>query len=374
MAETAWRMMTRRDPAVNMLRATVAVVAAGLGGADAITVLPFTSALGLPDRFARRIARNTQLILLEESNLARVSDPGAGSGGIEDLTDQLCVTAWTQFQQIEKAGGVVPALQQGLIQNAVAATRNGREKNIARRKDPLTGTSEFPNIHESAVHVMDVARRPEGAKEKSTFAALPRIRLAEPFEQLRDASDRALAANGARPKVFLANLGKLADFTARTLFTRNVFEAGGIEAATNDGFALSLPLPVGERSTLKASGEGSLPLLKDRTPSPGSSPSAPDRPLPMGEVKTDLAALVRAFKASGTTLACLCSSDKVYAAEAVDAANALRAAGATHIYLAGRPGELEAALKSAGVQDFIYAGSDVLATLRGTHDNLGLKG
>ena len=94
----------------------------------------------------------------------------------------------------------------------------------------------------------------------------------------------------------------------------------------------------------------------------------------MGEVKTDLAALVAAFKSSGTALACLCSSDKVYAAEAVDAADALRAAGATHIYLAGRPGELEAALKAAGVQDFVYAGCDVLATLRAAHDNLGLKG
>jgi methylmalonyl-CoA mutase len=323
MAETAWRMMTQRDPAVNMLRATVAVVAAGLGGADAITVLPFTAALGLPDRFARRIARNTQLILMEESNLARVSDPGAGSGGIEDLTDQLCASAWTQFQDIEKAGGVAPALQQELIQKSVAATRAEREKNIARRKDALTGTSEFPNIHEIAVHVMDVPPRAAGAKEQPAFAALPRIRLAEPFEQLRDSSDRARASSGARPKVFLANLGKLADFTARTLFTKNVFEAGGIEAATNDGFA-----------------------SRDE--------------------------MIAAFKASGTNLACLCSSDKVYENEAVDAANALRASGATHIYLAGRPGDLEAALKSAGVENFIYAGCDVLGVLRTAQRQLGL--
>src|SRR5262249_32837404 len=89
-AEAAWRTMTQRDPWVNMLRATMAVFAAGLGGADSITVLPFTAALGLPDRFARRMARNTQLILLEESNLAKVSDPAAGSGVIEDLTAKLC--------------------------------------------------------------------------------------------------------------------------------------------------------------------------------------------------------------------------------------------------------------------------------------------
>jgi methylmalonyl-CoA mutase len=322
-AETAWRMMTQRDPYVNMLRATVAVVAAGLGGADAITVLPFTAALGLPDQFARRIARNTQLILLEESNLAKVADPSAGAGGIEDLTGQLCGAAWALFQEIEKAGGTHAALEQGLIQAKVAATRAEREKNIGRRRDPITGTSEFPDIHEAAVHVLEVAPRPGEPKPTPTFAALPRIRLAAPFEALRDASDRALAASGARPKIFLANLGKLSEFTARTLYARNFFEAGGIEAISNDGFA-----------------------SRD--------------------------AMIAAFKASGARLVCLCSSDKVYAAEAVDTAQALAAAGATHIYLAGRGGEREDALKAAGVQDFIHVGCDVLATLRAAHHQLGL--
>ena len=109
-------------------------------------MLPFTTALGLPDRFARRIARNTQLILLEESNLAKVADPAAGSGGIEDLTAQLCGAAWAMFQEIERAGGAAAALEAGLIQSKVAAVRAAREKAIARRKDALTGTSEFPNI------------------------------------------------------------------------------------------------------------------------------------------------------------------------------------------------------------------------------------
>ena len=122
-AETAWRMMTRRDPYVNMLRTTIAVAAAGLGGADNIAVLPHTAAIGLPDAFARRIARNTQLILLEESNLARVSDPAAGSGAIEDLTNKLSAAAWLQFQEIDKAGGAWAALERGLIQKNVAAVR-----------------------------------------------------------------------------------------------------------------------------------------------------------------------------------------------------------------------------------------------------------
>src|SRR5712691_5561167 len=113
-AVTAWRMMTRRDPWVNLLRATVATFAAGIGGADAITALPFTGALGLPDRFARRMARNTQLILVEEANLAKVADPAVGAGAIEDLTGQPCRAAWALFQEIEAAGGAVAALETGL--------------------------------------------------------------------------------------------------------------------------------------------------------------------------------------------------------------------------------------------------------------------
>src|SRR6478752_3897684 len=122
-AETAWRMLTQRDPYVNMLRATIATFSAGLGGADSLTVLPHTQAMGLPDDFARRIARNTQFILLEESSLAKVADPAAGSGGIEALTQQLCQKSWALFQDIEKAGGAFAALEQNMIQRSVAMTR-----------------------------------------------------------------------------------------------------------------------------------------------------------------------------------------------------------------------------------------------------------
>ncbi|MEA2926034.1 MAG: methylmalonyl-CoA mutase [Alphaproteobacteria bacterium] len=318
-AETAWRMMTKRDPYVNMLRATIAVVAAGLGGADAITVLPFTLALGLPDRFARRIARNTQLILLEESNLARVADPSAGSGGIEQLTGQLCRAGWSEFQDIERAGGAWAALEQGLIQKKVAAVRDQRLAAVARRKDALTGTSDFPDLAEPPVSVLEVAAvAPASVAVACRIEPLPRIRLAEPFEQLRDASDRMLARTGARPKVFLANLGKPSDFTARASFAKNFFEAGGIEAIGNDGFASSDEM-------------------------------------------------IAALKASGARLACLCSSDDVYAREAAAAAQALRGAGAS-VWLAGRPGALEPALAQAGVSGFVFAGCDTLAALRAAHE------
>ncbi len=112
-------------------------------------MLPHTLALGLPDAFARRVARNTQLILLEESNLARVADPAAGSGGIEALTAKLCEQAWALFQQIEAAGGIWSALETDLLQQQVAETRAQRMKNIARRKDALIGVSEFANLPET---------------------------------------------------------------------------------------------------------------------------------------------------------------------------------------------------------------------------------
>lgn len=305
--ETAWRMTTRRDPWVNLLRSTVAVFSAGLGGADAVTVLPFTAALGLPDAHARRMARNTQLILLEESNLSRVVDPAAGAGGFAALTDALCEKAWSAFQEIEREGGMLASLAAGAIQARVAAVAAERAKAIARRKLPLTGASEFPNVKEGAVEVLPV----EPAKAAAPGAgALPSHRDAETFEALRDAAD----ARATRPSVFLANLGPVAAFTARATFAKNFFEAGGVEALGNDGFG-----------------------------------------------STD--AMVAAYKASGAKLACLCSSDALYAEQAATAAKALKAAGAT-VYLAGRPGELEAALKEAGVAGYVFIGADVLATLR----------
>jgi methylmalonyl-CoA mutase len=327
-AETAWRMLTQRDPSVNMLRATVATFSAGLGGANAICVLPHTLALGLPDAFARRVARNTQLVLLEESNLAKVSDPAAGAGGIEALTQELCEAAWAQFQEIEKNGGAFPALGNNLIQPKVAATRAARQAAIARRRDVLTGASEFPNLHEPRAGVLK-AKPVEAAaygKPKIKFNPLEPIRLATPFEALRDTSDHLLARGGARPKLFLANLGTPADFTARAAFAKSFFESGGIEAI-------------------------------DYLPSDTAS-------------RANFEALAAAFKASGAALVCLCSSDKLYAQQAAEAAAALQTAGAKYLYLAGRSGELEAALKAAGVSEFIFAGGNALTVLQDAYRRL----
>jgi methylmalonyl-CoA mutase len=323
-AETAWRMLTQRDTDVNMLRATMATFAAGLGGADSITVLPHTLALGLPDPFARRVARNTQLILLEESNLAKVMDPAAGSGGLETLTSELSASAWSLFQQIEKAGGIFAALQANLIQQRVAQARDQRAKDIARRKQVVTGVSEFALLTERKPDVRGAAEAPPAADASAPirFDALRAVRLAAPFEALRDKSDAILEKTGARPNIFLANLGTAAEFTARSTFAKSFFEAGGIEVIDNEGY---------------------------------------------WEIPT----LVHFFKKAGSPRVCLCSSDTVYSTNAADAAKALAEAGASHIYLAGRPGPNEAAWRTAGVNEFVYVGCDALATLQGAYGKLG---
>jgi methylmalonyl-CoA mutase len=330
-------MMTKHGPYVNMLRSTIAVFAAAVGGADAITVLPFTLARGLPDRFARRTARNTQLVLQAESHLAKVADASAGAGVIEDLTDQLCASAWALLQEIERSGGAAAALEQGLIQKKVATVLGERRAALARRTDMLTGTSDFAELDEPAVAVLDVApvlAPVPPAPVTVTLDPLPCIRLAEPFEYLRDASDRTLVETGARPKIFLANLGVPADFSPRANFAGNFFAAGGIAAVTNNGFA---------------------------------------QPAPSGaQPETDLTALVTAFKSARATLACLCGCDETYGREAVAAAKALTAAGALHLYYAGRPTQ-EAELAAAGIETFIHAGCDAVAVLQAAQQQIAAR-
>lgn len=308
-AETAWRAMTRRDADVNILRATLGVFSAGVGGADRVTVLPHTQALGLPDPFARRVARNIQLVLAAEANLGKVADPAAGSGGFEALTDALCERAWDAFQRIERAGGLEAALASGAFRTEVETVAAARAKNIARRRDAVTGVSEFPNLGEVAPTVLEPL-----APHVDDTPFAPR-RLAEPFEALRDRADAVLARTGKRPSVFLAVLGSVASATPRLTFAKNLFEVGGFAAIPSEG----------------------------------------------GD---DFATLGEAFARSGATTVCLCGSDAVYAEVAEAAARALAEAGATRIVLAGRSGDAEARLRAAGVTDFAHAGADVLALLR----------
>lgn len=316
-AVTSPVMMTRRDPWVNMLRTTVACVAAGVGGADTVTVLPFDDALGLPDDFARRIARNTSSILVEESHLARVIDPAGGSWYVERLTDELAHAAWAWFQEIEGAGGQAAALRSGLIAERLSATWEERSADLAHRREPITGVSEFPNLAEPLVE------REAAPVESPGVGGLPTVRRDDAFEALRARSDAHLAATGSRPRAFLAALGPAAAHTGRASFAANLFQAGGIETVQDP-------------------------------------------------VTVDAASAAEAFRRSGATVACLCSSDKLYAEQAADVAAALVAAGAERVFLAGRPGEQRETYLRAGVDEFVFAGGDAVAVLASVLDRMGV--
>ncbi len=275
-AVTSSAMMTRRDPWVNMLRTTIAAFAAGVGGAQSVTVQPFDAALGLPDSFARRLARNTQALLLDESHLAQVIDPAGGSWYVETLTDELAHTAWETFQGVEAAGGLRAALESGSVATDLDATWQRRRRALAHRDDPITGVSEFPNLDEPLLE-REPAPQPQSG-------GLPRVRYAEDYEALRDAADAA----ASRPMVFLATLGSLATYTARGSFTRNLVAAGGVEATEA-----------------------------------GATDSTDE--------------VLEAFRAQESRVVVLCSSDSVYVDRAAETANALRQAGAELVLFAGSP-------------------------------------
>lgn len=327
-AVTSFRMLSQRDPWVNILRNSAACFAAGVAGVDAVTVLPFTDALGNPNTLARRLSRNTHIILQEESNIGRVADPAGGAWSVEAETEDFAKAGWAVFQEIEKQGGILAVLESGWLQAEIAKVRKARIANIARRKDALIGVSEFPLIGETMPALESVAAPARTAtptdfaerKIVQAFEPLPKWRAAESFEKLRDKADSAIA-KGKKPAVFIAALGSVAENSGRVQFTQNLLAAGGVSNAESAGEA-------------------------------------------------DLGA---AFKASGLAAACICGSDAAYAAQAADTAKALKQAGASWVILAGKPGDNEAALKEAGVDQFIFAGLDAIAALETVQAALGVE-
>lgn len=363
-ARTSPRVLTQRDPYVNLLRNTVAVFAAGVGGAESIESAPFDVLVGQPDEFSRRIARNTVLILQEESHLHRVVDPGGGSWFLERYTDQVAEAAWKLFQEVERQGGMLQTVRSGWVAEQIDGVFAQRVKDIARRKEGITGVSEFPNVAEekishpgpdlAAVRAAAVARRSNaGRGVRPTIVAQSPVddvvsaagngasigelarglgfgaqsahapplalrRFAEPYERLRDASDAWAARRGHRTRVFLASMGPPSHYIARATFSKNFFEAGGFEVASGDGFT--------------------------------DAASAAD-------------SAAAAFAASGAAIAVICSSDKLYPDIVPSLAGKLKAAGARTVVLAGNPGANEAAWRAAGVDRFIFIRCDVLATL-----------
>lgn len=319
-AESAWRMMTARDPYVNVMRGAMAAFSAGLGGADSVSVLPHTLAVGLPDSLARRLARNAQLILLRESHLGFVADPAGGAGAFEAMTKALCERAWALFQDIEGEGGLPSALASGAFQGQVAVSAAALTRDIAMVRSPITGVSAHADLAEPRVEVALGA--PEREALTPAEGALEPLRLAEPFERLRDRSDAIVQRTGSRPRVYLAALGPEPVHRGRVAFVREWLEAGGFEAVTD-----------GQTATAEEA--------------------------------------VERMNASGATLVCLCGDDKAYAAQAEAFAKAIKASGVKGLALAGRPGDHEAEWRAAGVDDFIFAGGDAVKALEGLYSRIG---
>lgn len=372
-AVTSPRTLTARDPWTNLLRGTTQTFAAIVGGADVVTTLEFDRRSGGPDDLGRRMARNTQTILREESHLGRIADPAGGSWYVESLTDDLARRAWALFQELERDGGMRTALEHGRVAALLGDALTGRRRAVSHRRDPITGVSTWPLLDEQvptpppldestirraaaervdawrARHRADAALealaeaarsgpRDGGCTQAAVEAAaagatlgqlvfalrsggrptravpLPSEPSALMFERLRDAADRALAVSGHRPTAFLANLGSVAEHTARATFTRNLLAAGGIEAIDRGGF---------------------------------------DGPAPAAD----------AFGESGAAIAVICSSDDRYRTEAAATARRLKASGARMVALAGRPGDHEDEWREAGVDRFLFAGGDAHADL-----------
>ncbi|HMI93745.1 MAG TPA: methylmalonyl-CoA mutase family protein, partial [Polyangiales bacterium] len=377
-AVTSTRTKTLRDPWVNLLRETTEAFAAAAAGADAITTSGFDRLAGNSDAFARRIAGNTQAVLDQEAHVAQVADPAGGAWYVEQLSDQLATSGWTLLQTIERTGGMAQALAAGTVAEAIAGTARERATRIAKRKQAITGVSEFAHVSEdplvraapdwnaidaqrelvlTAAHATDadaeavVLARKNGrglvqaaidaARAGATLEQLSRAlagpeapakgeplqlkRDAADYEALRDACDAALARTGQRPAVFLCNLGPIAQHTARAQFAGGFFATGGLAVLGNDGFA---------------------------------SPEA----------------AVEAFARSGAALAVVCGSDDAYPEWVEPLAPKLRAAGAKHVILAGKPRspELEARYRAAGVDELIFIGCDVVQTLRRVLATLGV--
>lgn len=300
-AVTSPRMFTRDDPYVNILRATTATFGASVGGADIITTLPFDQVVGLPNEFSRRIARNVQVVLAEESNIGRVNDPAGGSWYVESLTDQIAQAAWKRVQEIEAAGGFAQVFETQ-VPTWIQQTVDKRTTLLASRKIPLTGVSMFPMRDEEPIQAKP---RPRGTERDQKF---PIRREAELFEKLRDRS-----AAAGKPAVFLAALGVRRDFGPRLGFVENLESVAGLAIPTAEG--------------------------------------------------TDPTAFQKAFKDSGAKVAVLCSSARVYADHAIPVARTLKEAGAKKVYLAGRDKELGDQDWHGIIDGFVFDGMDVPAHL-----------
>lgn len=309
-AETSRFNQTIYDAHVNLLRSQTEAMSAALAGVDSITVVPFDTPYKTPDDFSERIARNQQFLLKEESHLDKVVDPAGGSYYVETLTVSIARQAWKLFLDVQAAGGFFAAVTDGSVQAAVNESAAKRHSDMARRKEILLGTNQYPNFNELAAGKIEktAACSCGCSHEGDTAKALNTARQASDFEALRLATEHA--AN--RPKVFMLTIGNLAMRLARAQFSSNFFGCAGYEIIDNIGF-------------------------------------------------DTVADGVKAAFDKQADIIVLCSSDDEYAQFAPEAFDLI--AGKAKFVVAGAPACTEE-LQAKGITDFIHVRSNVLDTLR----------
>lgn len=310
---------TLYDPYVNMLRTQTEAMSAVLGGADSITVEPFDAIFREPDTFSERIARNQQLLLMEESHLDKVADPGAGSYYIEELTSAIAGETWKIFLQMEDEGGFLSAIQNGTITEKISSAAASRMSDAAKRREILLGTNQYPDFSEKQAPRFDPSKLFSQSADTSD-EQLPRVtpsRGAEEFEKLRLAVERS----GRRPLAFMLTIGNPAMRRARAQFSMNFFACAGYEVKDNNGF--------------ESAAEG-----------------------------------VRAALNAGADIIVICSSDDEYAIVAHDIFTLV--AGKAIVVIAGNPPLMDL-LKKEGIEHFISVHSDVLNTLKMFNSLLGIN-
>ncbi len=319
---SSWNF-TVYDPWVNALRTTTGSMAAIIGGVSSFRVMPFDHIYEQPTAFAERIARNQQLILKEESYLDKVADPAAGSYYIENLTQSLVLEAWKLFLSLDEAGGFVAAMQKGIIQQQISNSASKRESNLANRREILLGTNQYPNFTEKREEILPdwVFQPGDKTHPDATIETIKTHRGAMAFERLRYLTDR-YSADHQRPVVWMLTYGNLAMRKARSNFASNFFACAGFEVKDNPGFA---------------------------TVDEGIEAAANEKP----------------------DIVVICSSDEEYTDNALRIFNALKSS--IIVVLAGQPADLTETLREAGMQHFIHVKSNLLETLRGFQQLLGLN-
>ena len=312
-AETSSFNLTVFDSYVNLLRTQTEAMSAAIAGVDSMTVVPFDKAYETPNDFSERLARNQQLLLKEESHFDKVIDPAAGSYYIENLTVSIAKQAWDLFLAVEDEGGFYAAVKAGKVQEAVNASNKARHEAVAKRKEILLGTNQYPNFTELAgeKRPLEAVCCCGGGHHDTCEKDVPSLnfdRAASEFEALRLQTE----TSGKRPKAFMLTIGNLAMRQARAQFSCNFLACAGYEVVDNLGF-----------STVE---EG-----------------------------------VEAAVAAKADIVVLCSSDDEYAEYAVPAFKALN--GRAMFIVAGAPACMDE-LKAAGIENFIHVRVNVLETLK----------